>query len=198
MGTVLTVAGSLALGIVGLALLLLCVPWVVLIVAATTPSRKLNVELRPFARGFPARLRFDALSGERFGGEKSPMDVTKPDEPSATKATSGLGLRDCRGVSRMLHAAPRLLKGLLSVFRIERLHVKGTAGLADPADTGQLFGAILPLTYILPTRRFSIDLQPDFNGPSLDCEVDASIRVHPIRIIPPALRFGWQVFVRPT
>ena len=96
----------------------------------------------------------------------------------------------------MVRATPRLIRGVLAAFRIERLQVRGRIGLPDPADTGQLFGALLPLSFSFPGPRYAIDLQPDFGGATLDGNLEAQVRIAPIRAVLPALRFGWDVFVR--
>lgn len=195
MGLVLTLAGGAILGSLALALLLLCIPWVVSVVAATAPARRVRVDLRPFAGGFPAHFRLD-----RFG-KSDGADRPSPERDSnaaRSPRSGGAGGRRRRRALRMLRAAPQLLSGLLSAVRIEFLRVQGSLGLDDPADTGQLFGALLPLSFLLPPPRFLFELQPDFSGAALAGEAEARLRIHPIRLLPPAIRFGWRVFVRPA
>lgn len=91
---------------------------------------------------------------------------------------------------------PDLASGLLSTIRIEHLVVSGRLGLEDPADTGQLFGLLMPLRFMTTGRRFAFDIEPDFDGPSLDARFDAQFRLRPVSAIPAAMRFGWRVFAR--
>ena len=197
MGTVVTLMGALILGLLGLAFLLLSIPWVVSVVATAGPARRLDVELRPFASGFPLSIRVDRSEYGAIRDENACVDEKASGEPDHEETTAhNRESRGRRHIVRMLRAAPRLVRGLVSAVSIERLRVTGRVGLADPADTGQLFGALFPLASMLHSPRCAIDLQPDFAGPSLEGEIEAGIRVYPIRIVPATLRFGWQVFVR--
>lgn len=203
MGLVLALIGTLVLGVFGVALLLVCIPWVVSIAAGTGTQRRLVVELRPFRRTFPARLRFERTLGgdgarsERARDARRPNGADKPARNTDEPEQAGTRRRK-RPTTRMIGAAPHLLRGLLTVFRVEHLRLEGTIGLPDPADTGQLFGLVEALSVVLPGSRVSVSLVPDFFGPTFDARGEASLRVHLVRAIPPALRFGWVVYVRPA
>ena len=191
MGSVLAGLAAILLAIVGLLLLALIIPWFVSVTAVADPARHWAVEFRPFAEGFPGRMRFAAPSGATRARRKA-----RRERPRPPRAASGRGARGRQRTRRMIRAAPQLLAGLLSVFRIDRLRLQGRIGLADPADTGRLFGVLMPVAFAWRGRRMQIDLQPDFSGPVLDGVAEARIRVVPIRAVPPAARFVWQVFVR--
>lgn len=94
----------------------------------------------------------------------------------------------------MLRATPDLVRGVLRAVRVERLRVDGAFGLADPADTGQLFGLLCPLLYALPpSPRREITLRPVFEGPSLTGEAEGRVGVTLAPALGAALRFGWRV-----
>jgi hypothetical protein len=94
----------------------------------------------------------------------------------------------------MLRAAPDLIGGVLRAVGVERLRVDGAFGLADPADTGQLFGLLCPLLYALPpSPRREIALRPVFDGPTLSGEAEGRVAVTLAPALGAALRFGWRV-----
>ncbi len=97
--------------------------------------------------------------------------------------------------ARMVRAAPRLLADVLRAIRIDRLEVDADVGLGDPADTGQLFGALAPFVYgTAATPRLNLGLRPDFGAARLDGRVHARLRVVPGRLLAPLARFGWRAF----
>ena len=94
----------------------------------------------------------------------------------------------------ILRAAPDLVRGVLRAVRVERLRVNGAFGLADPADTGQLFGLLCPLLYGLPlSPRREIALRPVFDGPTLTGEAEGRVAVTLAPALGAAIRFGWRV-----
>lgn len=171
-------AALLVLGI------LVCVPWVVSI-TGTTAEARLRVVVSAFRAGSPVRVRLDETSFRR----KKP----KPPKPKPERRRRG-----SIDSKRLLAALPRLLTGLLRMFRIELLQLSGRLGLSDPSDTGQLFGVILPIRYALQDPRFVLDLEPEFSGFIVDAEVEARIRVHLVRGLPALARFLWDLFGRRT
>lgn len=98
-------------------------------------------------------------------------------------------------VPRVIAAAPRLLAGLLRPIYLERLTVDADIGLADPADTGQLFGLLSAVNYSRPpTSAVSLLVRPDFARPCVSGELDAELSFIPLAFIPPGVRFAWRVF----
>jgi hypothetical protein len=96
---------------------------------------------------------------------------------------------------RAMGAAPQLLAGLLRPVHFERLAIDADIGLADPADTGQLYGMLAAAEHALPRpARVSIIVRPDFSGSRISGEADAALSFIPLLLIPPGVRFAWRVF----
>ncbi|MCR9150710.1 MAG: DUF2953 domain-containing protein [Rhodobacteraceae bacterium] len=186
---------AVVLALVAAIVLALCLPWFVSLAARTAPQAGFRLELRPFGPRFPALLRLRGLSWPR-GPRPAEETGVAPAPPATRRHRRGAAGR--RLTPRLLHHAPVLLGGLRAVFRIERLVLSGRVGLPDPADTGQLFGVILPLSHACPSDRVAIAVEPVFDGPAFEAEAEARLRVQPIRLLPSVVRFGWRVFVRPA
>jgi hypothetical protein len=88
-----------------------------------------------------------------------------------------------------------LLKGVLSCLKIRELGADFRVGLDDPAETGLLFALIGPATFFLPPSLSSqIKVQPSF-GDEAFCEgnLHGTIRLQPIQLVPPFLRFTFSL-----
>lgn len=100
-----------------------------------------------------------------------------------------------KGSARMAGEVPTLLRGLLRQVELEEFRFNGRFGTGDPADTGAVFGVLSPILYGFPARRrVSIALEPDFNEACLDGRLRAALRITPITLLPPILRFAWRAF----
>lgn len=93
----------------------------------------------------------------------------------------------------------RLLRVVLRGTALRRLEARLQIGLDDPADTGRLMGALLPLVMSLrPLLPGALEVTPDFTGERLHGRVEAALRVIPIRVIGPIFWFGaWTLRGRP-
>ena len=92
-------------------------------------------------------------------------------------------------------AAPQLLRGLLKPVHLERLTVDADIGLADPADTGHLYGILAAANRAWSRPpRVSIAVRPDFSGARVSGELNAALSFIPLLLIPPGVRFAWLVF----
>lgn len=123
------------------------------------------------------------------------VDSRRPRKPRMRQPKPKRKTKNHAAPQGMAKALPRLIKELLQVVHLEELRLDAGFGLPDPADTGQLYGCLLPLQYagFLP-RQASIFLRPDFSGRSFDCEIDGTARFTAAAMIPPAIRFGWRAF----
>jgi hypothetical protein len=98
-------------------------------------------------------------------------------------------------IPRAMTAAPQLLSGLLRLIHLERLAIDADIGLADPADTGQLYGMLAAANHACSRPpSVSIVVRPDFSGARTSGELDASLSFVPLLLIPPGVRFAWRVF----
>lgn len=71
------------------------------------------------------------------------------------------------------------VRALPTAFRLRRLRLDAVVGLADPGDTGRLFGMAHALAFAAP-RTVDLSLTPDFANPGLHgrAEVRLHLRLH--------------------
>jgi hypothetical protein len=94
---------------------------------------------------------------------------------------------------RLARAVPRLLGDLLGHLRVDRIDAVCEFGFDDPCDTGVVFGLLSPLAHIVPSvSPAHVELRPVFEVACLSGDIDATVRVTPVRLIPPAVRFAWR------
>ncbi|WP_323771621.1 DUF2953 domain-containing protein [Antarctobacter sp.] len=142
------------------------------------------------------RIRLALLDGHLPG--IALVDSWRPPKPKR-KAAQKKQDKPPRAGRRHVPPAGAILKLIMDILgriRIRRLRVQGVVGLGDPADTGQLFGALCPLTYGLPAGIAAIDVVPEFSGPHLEGRAEGVLSVTPLALLPPVLRFGWKVWRR--
>jgi hypothetical protein len=146
-----------------------------------------------------------------FGLVRLPMPSTtgKPSrqEPSP-KTRKGKPLyKGSRSMVTMLRSEgfwPRLLRfasDILNVMQVRIFRLRVRLGLKDPADTGQIWSFVGPLTAILAEARGTdIAIEPDFERAFLSVDGNAELRVIPIRVLvvvipfigsPATLRAAW-------
>jgi uncharacterized RDD family membrane protein YckC len=142
-----------------------------------------GVKLRVTARFFGGLTPLVNISGPTKKHTKTPAKTSKPKRRMKLRS------------SAILSAAVRLAQGLLRAVQIRSFKVEGAFGTGDPAETGEIYGALTPLIYgagALPKLR--IEVQPIFDRSHFSGEVTAGLRVTPIALLAPLLIFVWQVF----
>jgi hypothetical protein len=90
----------------------------------------------------------------------------------------------------LLRALPGLIGRTLRGVEVVSLRLRGRFGLADPAETGMLWGRLCPLLWASPALRGAVALEPDFDGARLEGEGVLVLRLWPLWLIWPALRFA--------
>ena len=165
---------------------------VVLIITALATPVKLDITLRSApTRRFTAAARI-------FGGLTPPINLKSRKQKRTTSEDTGKPVSSSRtrpNWTRMITAAPDLIRGLIRPLHIESLEIDADIGLEDPADTGQVYGMLLPFIYALPpSETYSIALRPDFGTQRLDAKLDATVSFIPLAFVPPASKFAWRVF----
>ena len=176
--------------------------WVIIILSSLTAVLifvlcvPLNVTLRADVYGKPRfRLKVSWLFGlVRKDLKKGAKKVAKESYKTETGKTK---LRDIIKVLRtrgLLSQLKRLVKDVLSCFKIRNLFADFTVGLGDPADTGLLFAFVGPaaswLSSSLPCR---IRVQPSFEDEgTLEGYSHGVVRLRPIQLVIPALRFAFS------
>ena len=125
----------------------------------------------------------------------STLQKQRRKDPRAKEKKARRSHRRSGWIPRALVAAPQLATGLLEPFHLEHLAIDADIGLADPADTGQLFGMLAAGNHALPRPPcMSIVVRPDFSGSRASAELYAVLSFVPILLIPPGVRFAWHVF----
>ena len=89
---------------------------------------------------------------------------------------------------RVLRALPALIRDSFACFKIEDCQGEVRFGLPDPAETGQIYGYLIPVTLALHPR---LQVIPDFNTACLIGDGSCTISVVPVRLVFPFMRFGW-------
>lgn len=168
--------------------------FVVLVGVLVTP-----VHLRAHLRNSPQlAYRVDA----RILGGLSPririVDSLRPRKTRARKQKKAARSRwktHGSGGPNIMSALPRLVSDLLRAVRFEHLRLEAEFGLGDPADTGQLYGLLIPLQYSgYAAQDVSISMRPNFERACLDCELDVRVQVTPASFLLPIIRFAWNAF----
>ena len=159
------------------------------------------------------RFRARVMIAWMFGLVRLPMPSKtgkpSPQEPSQ-KARKGKPLyKGSRNMLTMLRSEgfwPRLLRfasDILNVMQVRIFRLRVRLGLEDPADTGQIWAFVGPLTAMLAgARGTDIEIEPDFERAFLSVDGNAELRVVPIRVFavvipfigsPATLRAAWAV-----
>jgi hypothetical protein len=154
-----------------------------------------------------------AMVAWMFGLVRLPMPSKtgkpSPLEPSPKTRKGKPWYKGSRSMVTMLRSEgfwPRLLRfasDILNVVQVRILRLRVRLGLEDPADTGQLWAFVGPLTAILAEARGTdIGIEPDFERAFLSMDGSAELRVIPIRALvvvipfigsPATLRAAWAV-----
>jgi len=196
-----SVLGALGWGLAGLGVVavvtlvaLMVLPVRLWVQASSDPAR-LQVRLRLFGGALPW---IRVVDSDRPGrGDRSARRTAVPDRSAEAGADPAPARISRDRAQRMLRAVPGLLRGLAGPVRLERLWLEARLGLDDPAETGQLFGALTPLVYGLGGAwpgRVSVQLAPEFSGPVLEGQAELVLSVVPARWLGPSLRFAWASF----
>ncbi len=100
----------------------------------------------------------------------------------------------------LLRQAMRLVKDIFRLPRLKEFLADLKVGLGDPADTGLLFAVIGPASALLHSRfPGNVQLQPDFADDAiLEGYISGKVRLRPIQLVPPLLRFVFSRAVART
>ena len=179
----------LAAGLAALLIVLigvLAVPYYVTVLADVGAGTRVQLSLRPLSRRGPRILAITSPFGAADAGPE--------DAKSAPRRRARLPNVDPQ---RVFFAAAALLASVLSAFRLVSLRIVGKVGLGDPADTGALFGLLMPVNYAPLGPRIAVDLRPGFDGPVVEGSAELVMRVVPLRLLRAAAVFAWRVFLAP-
>lgn len=157
----------------------------------------LRFELRASLGEAPAYRVAVRLFG-RAGPRLTVVDSDRPRRKRPLKPgrkTRRRAQKSVRDPARLLAAAARLLAELFSKLSVERLSLDLRFGVDDPAETGQIFGALTPFIYgTKGSGNVALTLEPVFDQAVLDGRAALDLHLTPARLILPLVRFGWAAF----
>lgn len=161
------------------------------VVACSEPAPRVRLLLGLLGGWIPSIAVVDSARRDRSRRETDRAPRERPRKRRERRTA------DRTRLARIRKAAPTLVRDLLRTVRLERLLLRGQVGLDDPADTGRLYGLVVPVLFATrwawpPSAVVSVT--PVFDRACLEGEADIALEVVPVRLLPPALRFGWAVF----
>jgi hypothetical protein len=125
------------------------------------------------------------VSPNRTGPKRSNQKAAGKKDPGRRKSTRRKA-RIVNGIRQPMFRR-RILRFVSDVWHaIEKKNVKLRVrlGLGDPADTGQLWAALGPLSGMLANSRdIRVAIEPDFLDATLDVEGSGTIRVVPMQLV---------------
>ncbi len=105
--------------------------------------------------------------------------------------------RPGRRARRLPRGVPRFLVEVVRRFRVRSLDLKMRVGLGDPAETGHVFGLLMPLVYSIGRAgRVRLDVEPVFDEMVLTGRGEAVVSVVPVSLVGPVARLGWASMAR--
>jgi hypothetical protein len=123
----------------------------------------------------------------RLGGPKERVRA-KPERPRPRRRRRGrVRTRRATAMLRVEGFGWRLLRLARDLFR--RIHIRDLSlevrlGLADPADTGRLWGVVGPLIAMLPSSLVTrLAVEAEFTREALEVEGKGSIRIIPVQLL---------------
>lgn len=187
MAAVLYWSGVGVAALLGAVLLLLAVPLDVRASIVSEAALSWSVQIR----GLFGLLRFERGSTSRRSAERKAAEHAAAEaEPAGTR-------RRQRGVPRLFtdaavwRRALRLLRASLRGLTLRRVDAQLRFGLEDPADTGRLYGMLVPGLMLLDSRMPGrVAVAPDFEHAGLAGRAAGELRIVPLRVLAPVASFG--------
>jgi hypothetical protein len=146
---------------------------------------------------FSVRLAwlFGLLSKEVEKREKKPVEEKEAPEGKPRPARK-IPVRNIFRILRtkgLLKQVVTFLKDILSCLHFKKLEADLTVGFDNPADTGLLFACIGPtLLFLRPPPPHHIRVQPSFD-PTCQGYLSGTVRLQPIQLVPPLLKFTFSL-----
>ena len=185
MASLITIILWLVLVMLVVVFLAVVTPVLVRVHLTTSPQLSYRVELRALA-GLAPRIRLAGLMG------KSGVMQTQP-KSGKPKHRSMPNFR--RGNGTAFRRISLFLIDILHRIHLIELHVDAVFGLGDPADTGQVYGLLMPLRYAGPVpQSVSLELRPDFTKTCLSGHLTTVFRVTLAALCVPIIGFAWHLY----
>jgi hypothetical protein len=177
-------------GLVGLIILVLCVPLDAALDLDTSAKPKFRLRLA---------WLFGIISKE-IGREKKKPEKKGKTTKEKRKKKRGIGFSTILRILRsrgLLRQFKDLVKDILGQLKIKELVVNLKLGLDDPADTGLLFAIVGATTPFLNLpSQYQIRMQPSFYGEALfEGHLHGVLRLWPIKLVRSFIRFVFSLAV---
>jgi hypothetical protein len=170
----------------GLLLIAVLSPLCIEVRFAAGDGLRYSLALRPFA-GYGPRLTVS--DSERPTKRKS-----QPKKERKRKKTKH-GPSRSYDPRKIFHAVLQLMSEFAGKFHVEKIALDIRYGLEDPAETGQIFGALVPFIYgTHQSQQFNLNIEPVFDHIEFSGRAALDVSLTPARLIPPLVRIGWLVF----
>ena len=167
---------------------------ILLIVAVLAIPVQLDVHAeltdRPHAR---VRLRWlFGLLNVRLGGRRSRVQAPPAEAVAIKNGLAGPNARKPSGRGRRLIAALEtrgvmarvvlFVHDLFGLVRVQNFVLRARYGFDDPADTGQLYGALAPVLVLASVKEVDLICTPDFAQQSVEGTCSGIISVRPLSV----------------
>ena len=131
-------------------------------------------------------------------GRQHGRSIKRPKQATAPRPRKAKPAKAIAFAPRMLREVPGLISSIASRVKLERANAEIRFGLSDPADTGMVYGMLIPvLQFLTISERTNIALHPDFGDQVVDGRGRVGIRFVPLAIVVPMLGFAWAAVVMP-
>ncbi len=141
-----------------------------------------EVSTKPRAHGQDAREPVHRMSTKKAAGKNKKRTARSPGTSFrrawAALSSEGVAAAFSRYVSRLWHS-----------FDCSELSASLRVGLADPADTGLLWGVVGPFAITLSNRHPDFSATPVFDTECLDIQAKGRLSVVPLMVIAATLTF---------
>ena len=125
-----------------------------------------------------------------FSLPSSGEDSSPAARPAAKRRPSSRPTPNARKVRALLFTPDflpslvRLVRRLLRQLKPRKLRLELRAGLGDPADTGRLWGMLVPLLLLLARENAdSVRIEPEFSRRCFELDGHATVRVIPALLL---------------
>lgn len=163
-----------------------------LFAVAVMPVRVELVVLKQDGWRFELALRPLGRFGPRVA---APRGRHKPEKTKHKKQTAKRHSFLRPDPARIGGAVVRLVKDILNLIRIEAIKMDMKFGTGDPADTGHIYGLLMPFVYApAGSPRLDFAVEPDFQQSVLEGRAEFVFSLIPARLLSSAARFGWAAF----
>jgi hypothetical protein len=124
-------------------------------------------------------------SGKTSSERKSVLQNKSEKSPASRKASPMAALRQKAFRQRLL----KLIRDVWHAVHKQHVNLRVRVGLGDPADTGQLWAVVGPLSGMLATvQDASIEIEPEFVDSVFELDSSGNVRIIPLQLL--YLAFG--------